>query len=41
MEIEIIDKIQCHTICLTDFQTSQTEATLGSHCPTDWSYLEH
>ena len=25
-------KISHHTFCLTDFETSQTEATLGSHC---------
>ena len=32
---------QCQTICLADFQTSQTKATLVSHCPTDWPYFEH
>ena len=26
---EILDQILCQTICLTDFQTRQTEATLG------------
>ena len=34
-EREVLDQIYCQTICLTDFQTSQTEATSGSHCPTD------
>ena len=28
-------------ICLTDFQTSQSEAILVSHCTTDWPYFEH
>ena len=28
-------------ICLTDFQTSQSEATLASYCPTHWPYFEH
>ena len=27
--------------CLPDFQTSQTEATLTSHHPTDSPYFEH
>ena len=27
--------------CLTDFETSQTEVTLASHCLTDWPYFEH
>ena len=26
---------------LTSFQTSQTETTLVSHCPTGWPYTEH
>ena len=34
-------KISPQTICLTDFETSQTKATLASHCPTDWTYFEH
>ena len=37
----LMTKISCETICLTDFETSQTEATLASHCPMDWSYFEH
>ena len=33
------DKFLCQTICLTEFQTNQSGATLGSHCLTKWPNL--
>ena len=40
-KIKPTTQIRCQTICLTDFQISQTKATLASHCLTDWLYFEH
>ena len=40
-KIKPTTQIRCQTICLTNFQISQTKATLASHYLTDWPYFEH
>ena len=32
LEMKVLNKLHCQTICRTDFQTSQTEGAVGSHC---------